>query len=159
VLVFSSSVGEEDIQSAYNNHANGYITKPNAPDVLAAIVETIEQFWGWSLGFQRSSVRDGFHDQQLCSLRSWPRAAPGFNRRRDEVRLQAIERPTIVLSWVSVIGGKPPCQVRVMLGDFVDHSNPQLVLGIILGKGIVGWKAALGSQQKIAQHAECIRAI
>jgi DNA-binding NarL/FixJ family response regulator len=46
VLVFSSSVGEEDIQSAYNNHANGYITKPNAPDVLAAIVETIEQFWG-----------------------------------------------------------------------------------------------------------------
>ena len=45
VLVFSSSVAEEDIQSAYNNHANGYITKPNAPDVLAAIVETIEQFW------------------------------------------------------------------------------------------------------------------
>jgi CheY-like chemotaxis protein len=45
VLVFSSFVAEEDIQSAYNNHANGYITKPNAPDVLAAIVETIEQFW------------------------------------------------------------------------------------------------------------------
>lgn len=45
VLVFSSSVAEEDIQSAYNNHANGYITKPDAPDVLGAIVETIEQFW------------------------------------------------------------------------------------------------------------------
>ena len=45
VLVFSSSAAEEDILSAYKNHANGYITKPDAPDVLAAIVETIEHFW------------------------------------------------------------------------------------------------------------------
>jgi CheY-like chemotaxis protein len=46
VLVFSSSEAEEDIHAAYDNHANGYITKPESnSDVLAAIVETIEEFW------------------------------------------------------------------------------------------------------------------
>jgi CheY-like chemotaxis protein len=78
VLVFSSSVAEEDIQSVYNNHANGYITKPNAPDVLAAIVETIEQVLGFGRSASKGQALDGFHDQQLCSLRSWSRAATGF---------------------------------------------------------------------------------
>ena len=45
VLVFSSSDTDEDIHSAYSGHANGYITKPGDNDVLASIVETIEQFW------------------------------------------------------------------------------------------------------------------
>jgi len=45
ILVFSSSEAESDIHDAYDNHANGYITKPVGADVLAQIVETIEQFW------------------------------------------------------------------------------------------------------------------
>ena len=45
ILVFSSSEAERDIHDAYDNHANGYITKPVGAEVLAQIVETIEQFW------------------------------------------------------------------------------------------------------------------
>ena len=45
VLVFSSSEEDRDIHDAYDNHANGYITKPGSTEVLAQIVETIEQFW------------------------------------------------------------------------------------------------------------------
>jgi chemotaxis family two-component system response regulator Rcp1 len=45
VLVFSSSEADSDIDDAYRNHANGYITKPASAEVLSQIVETIEQFW------------------------------------------------------------------------------------------------------------------
>ena len=45
VLVFSTSEAEEDIHAAYDDHANGYITKPGTSEALAAIVETIERFW------------------------------------------------------------------------------------------------------------------
>jgi two-component system, chemotaxis family, response regulator Rcp1 len=45
VLVFSSSNADEDIRAAYDDHANGYITKPGNVDALADIVETIERFW------------------------------------------------------------------------------------------------------------------
>jgi two-component system, chemotaxis family, response regulator Rcp1 len=45
VLVFSSSEAYEDIHAAYDNHANGYITKPASGEALADIVETIERFW------------------------------------------------------------------------------------------------------------------
>jgi CheY-like chemotaxis protein len=45
VLVFSSSEAEDDIHTAYDNHANGYINKPPSAEALAAIVETIERFW------------------------------------------------------------------------------------------------------------------
>lgn len=45
VLVFSSSDADRDIHDAYDNHANGYITKPSSVEVLAQIVETIEEFW------------------------------------------------------------------------------------------------------------------
>lgn len=45
VLVFSSSEADRDIHDAYDKQANGYITKPDSVEVLAHIVETIEQFW------------------------------------------------------------------------------------------------------------------
>lgn len=45
ILVFSSSEAESDVHDAYDNHANGYITKPVGAEVLTKIVETIEQFW------------------------------------------------------------------------------------------------------------------
>jgi len=45
VLVFSSSEADEDIYTAYDNHANGYIPKPRTGKALADIVETIERFW------------------------------------------------------------------------------------------------------------------
>jgi CheY-like chemotaxis protein len=45
VLVFSSSEADKDIEAAYDNHANGYVTKPGSSDALAAIVEIIERFW------------------------------------------------------------------------------------------------------------------
>jgi CheY-like chemotaxis protein len=45
VLVFSSSSEHTDIHAAYDDYANGYITKPSGFETLAAIVESIEQFW------------------------------------------------------------------------------------------------------------------
>jgi|ERR1700683_345972 chemotaxis family two-component system response regulator Rcp1 len=45
VLVFSASEADEDIHAAYDDHANGYITKPRGDMTLTAIVETIERFW------------------------------------------------------------------------------------------------------------------
>jgi DNA-binding response OmpR family regulator len=41
----SSSDADSDILTAYDNHANGYITKPWEIDALAAIVEAMERFW------------------------------------------------------------------------------------------------------------------
>jgi chemotaxis family two-component system response regulator Rcp1 len=45
VLVFSSSSEQTDIHAAYDDHANGYLTKPAGYATLAAIVESIERFW------------------------------------------------------------------------------------------------------------------
>ncbi len=45
ILIFSSSDADADIHAAYGSHANGYIIKPKSLDALAAVVETIEQFW------------------------------------------------------------------------------------------------------------------
>jgi CheY-like chemotaxis protein len=45
VLVFSASEADVDIHAAYDGHANGYITKPDTPEALEAIVEAIERFW------------------------------------------------------------------------------------------------------------------
>jgi chemotaxis family two-component system response regulator Rcp1 len=45
VLVFSTSESDEDIHAAYDDHANGYITKPGSSDELEMVVETIERFW------------------------------------------------------------------------------------------------------------------
>jgi CheY-like chemotaxis protein len=44
VLVFSSSEADRDIHAAYDNHANGFITKPGGEAALSATVEAIEQF-------------------------------------------------------------------------------------------------------------------
>ena len=45
VLVFSTSEADDDIHAAYDDHANGYITKPQSAEDLEAVVETIERFW------------------------------------------------------------------------------------------------------------------
>jgi two-component system, chemotaxis family, response regulator Rcp1 len=45
VLIFSSSTSELDIQSAYKDHANGWIVKPNGMNALEAIGDRIERFW------------------------------------------------------------------------------------------------------------------
>jgi len=45
VLVFSSSEAEGDVYDAYDNHANGYIKKPDSSQLLADIVDTIGRFW------------------------------------------------------------------------------------------------------------------
>jgi len=44
-VLFSSSEADTDMHAAYDYYANGYIRKPNDPDMLGAIVETIERFW------------------------------------------------------------------------------------------------------------------
>ena len=44
-LVFSASEADTDMHTAYDYYANGYIKKPDDPDMLGAIVETIERFW------------------------------------------------------------------------------------------------------------------
>jgi CheY-like chemotaxis protein len=45
VLVFSSSSEQTDIHAAYDDHANGYVTKPAGYDTLVGIEESIERFW------------------------------------------------------------------------------------------------------------------
>jgi CheY-like chemotaxis protein len=45
VLVFSTSAEDTDVHAAYDNHANGYITKPGDVGRLALIAEAIERFW------------------------------------------------------------------------------------------------------------------
>jgi CheY-like chemotaxis protein len=45
VLVFTSSEAERDVHTAYDSHANAYITKPETSAALLAIVEAIERFW------------------------------------------------------------------------------------------------------------------
>jgi CheY-like chemotaxis protein len=49
VLIFSTSDADDDVHSAYDDHANGYITKPADTAALAVIVETIERFWTLAL--------------------------------------------------------------------------------------------------------------
>ena len=44
ILVFSSSDADSDILAAYDDHANGYITKPREFEALQTIVEAIERF-------------------------------------------------------------------------------------------------------------------
>jgi chemotaxis family two-component system response regulator Rcp1 len=58
VLVFSSSQADEDIHSAYDDHANGYITKPGNSEELADVVETIERFWVTVANLPKATRRD-----------------------------------------------------------------------------------------------------
>jgi len=45
VLIFSASEADRDIHAAYDNYANGIITKPGGDEALAATVQAIERFW------------------------------------------------------------------------------------------------------------------
>jgi CheY-like chemotaxis protein len=45
VVVFTTSQAEEDITSAYNLHANCYITKPIDLEQFTKSVKSIEDFW------------------------------------------------------------------------------------------------------------------
>lgn len=45
VVVLSTSDAEEEIQAAYQAHANCYITKPVDLDQFLKIVQTINEFW------------------------------------------------------------------------------------------------------------------
>jgi two-component system, chemotaxis family, response regulator Rcp1 len=45
VVVFSTSVSEDDVLMAYNNHANCYIPKPRDTTELIAVIRCIEEFW------------------------------------------------------------------------------------------------------------------
>lgn len=45
VVVFTSSQAEDDIMSAYNLHANCYITKPIDLEQFTQSIKSIEDFW------------------------------------------------------------------------------------------------------------------
>jgi two-component system, chemotaxis family, response regulator Rcp1 len=45
VVVLTSSMGEEDVVRAYDNHANCYVRKPIDYDELSSVVAKIEDFW------------------------------------------------------------------------------------------------------------------
>ena len=45
VVVFTSSSAREDIEAAYDRHANCYITKPGDLDDLVDVVRALEAFW------------------------------------------------------------------------------------------------------------------
>jgi CheY-like chemotaxis protein len=45
VVVLTTSSAQEDVTSAYSNHANCYITKPVDLDQFLKVVHSIENFW------------------------------------------------------------------------------------------------------------------
>lgn len=45
VLVLSSSTNDDDVEAAYNEGANAYLTKPTDPIEFFSLAETIEEFW------------------------------------------------------------------------------------------------------------------
>jgi chemotaxis family two-component system response regulator Rcp1 len=45
VVVLTTSSAEEDVLSAYDLHANCYITKPVDLDQFVKVVQSIEDFW------------------------------------------------------------------------------------------------------------------
>lgn len=45
VMVLTTSSAEQDLQKAYNLHANCYVTKPVDLDQFLAVVRSIENFW------------------------------------------------------------------------------------------------------------------
>lgn len=45
VLVLTSSSTQEDIVKSYDLAANAYLTKPDGPNELVELVDTIESFW------------------------------------------------------------------------------------------------------------------
>lgn len=45
VLVLSTSASDRDVQSAYENHANCYLTKPSELNEYLDVVRAIESYW------------------------------------------------------------------------------------------------------------------
>lgn len=45
VIILTSSQAPEDIQKAYQNHANSYMVKPSQLNDFFDLVNTLEQFW------------------------------------------------------------------------------------------------------------------
>lgn len=45
VIVFTTSDNKKDVDLAYKNNATGYIVKPNSSSELAAVLETLQNFW------------------------------------------------------------------------------------------------------------------
>lgn len=45
VLVLTSSTAQKDVLSAYEQHANAYLTKPDTPTAFAELVQSVEEFW------------------------------------------------------------------------------------------------------------------
>ena len=54
VVIITSSSGEEDVQAAYDNHANCYVTKPVDLKQFVRVVKSIEDFWLTIVTFPRS---------------------------------------------------------------------------------------------------------
>ncbi|WP_267158934.1 response regulator [Sulfitobacter sp. F26204] len=45
VFVFTTSNSKEDVGLAYEQHANGYIVKPNCSSDLQEVLDTLQRFW------------------------------------------------------------------------------------------------------------------
>lgn len=45
IIILTTSSDEQDILNAYDNHANGYVTKPVEFNDFAAAMQSIEGFW------------------------------------------------------------------------------------------------------------------
>lgn len=45
VVIFTSSLADEDILRSYNTHANCYVTKPMDLEKFIAVMRSIEDFW------------------------------------------------------------------------------------------------------------------
>ena len=45
VIILTTSSSEKDVSTAYKNHANCYIVKPNDADGLMHVVQAIRDFW------------------------------------------------------------------------------------------------------------------
>jgi CheY-like chemotaxis protein len=45
VIIFTSSLQDDDIHRAYSEGANAYLAKPSDPDELLILVKTLSDFW------------------------------------------------------------------------------------------------------------------
>ena len=45
VYVFTTSDSKKDVARAYENHANGYIVKPNSSSELTDVLKALQEFW------------------------------------------------------------------------------------------------------------------
>ncbi|RQG96582.1 response regulator [Natrarchaeobius chitinivorans] len=45
VLILTSSTASEDIRACYEQQANAYLTKPDDPESLVELIQSVERFW------------------------------------------------------------------------------------------------------------------